>query len=100
MALALERRIDTDDQRLAVTDPTPLGDDLLDPILVEIAQGSENARDTAFWIGSLSKRSDELRESALARLIERVSWNPTPAVGSSFPQAFPAPVATRLWTGR
>ena len=74
MDLALERRISTDLWRpeiLVVSDPTPLGSDLLDPILADIARGGETTRETAFWVADLAKRSDEIREKALDRLIER-----------------------------
>jgi len=54
-----------------VSDRTPLGNDLLDPILAEIARSGESPRDTASWITNLAQRSDEIREKALARLIER-----------------------------
>ncbi len=71
MDLALEHRIDTTIEHVMVSDPTPLGNDLLDPILAEIAQSSENPRDAASWITDLAKRSDKIREKALARLTER-----------------------------
>ena len=73
MDLALERRIDTDPEQLVVSNPTPMGNDLLDPILADIARDgqSHSTRDTAFWLSELSKGSDEIREKALARLIER-----------------------------
>ena len=71
MDLALEYRIDTDLEHLVVSDQTPLGDDLLDPILADIARRRESPHDTAFWITDLSNRSDEIREKTLTRLIER-----------------------------
>ena len=73
MDLALERRIDTDPEQLVVSNPTPMGNDLPDPILADIARDGQSypTRDTAFWISELSKGSDEIREKALARLIER-----------------------------
>ena len=37
MDLALEDRIDTDLERLMLVDSTPLGDDILDPTLAEVA---------------------------------------------------------------
>ena len=37
MDLALEGRIDTDPDYLSLLDAAPLGDDLLDPVLAEIA---------------------------------------------------------------
>ena len=68
--LALQNRIDTDVESLMVLDSTPLGNDLLDPTLADIAADGE-PRNTAFWITKLSERGDEIREKALARLIER-----------------------------
>ena len=69
--LALRHRIDTSPGQLIVTDPTPLGNDLLDPILADIAQAGDNPRDTAFWIERLAKQSDVIREQALTRLTDR-----------------------------
>ena len=54
LELALNRRIDTDVEALSVTDPTPLGDELLDPTLSEIAQDTET-RTAEFW-GAASRR--------------------------------------------
>ncbi|MCY3994433.1 MAG: cytochrome P450 [Caldilineaceae bacterium] len=74
MDLALERRIRTDLWRpelLAVSDPTPLGSDLLDPILAEMARDGESPHEIAFWVTHLAEHSDEIREKALARLIGR-----------------------------
>ncbi len=71
MDLALAHRIDTNADQLIVADPTPLGDELLDPILAEIAQSGDNPRSTAFWIEHLAGQSDQIREVALSRLVER-----------------------------
>ncbi len=49
MDLALEHRIDTDAQKLFVTDSTPVGDELLDPILAEIMQ-SQQTHDALYWL--------------------------------------------------
>ena len=70
MDLALEDRIDTDLKQLTLVDPTPLEDDLIDPTLADIAQESQT-RDIDFWITHTAKRGDEIREKALARLVER-----------------------------
>ena len=99
MDLALEDRIDTDLEHLLVSDRTPLGNDLLDPILADIARSGESPRDTASWITNLAQRSDEIREKALARLIERGILEAAPAARSSFPRAFPVPAATGPRTG-
>ena len=67
MELALEERIDTDLEHLVVTDPTPLGDDLLDPTLADITR-DPRMHDTGFWIAHAAGRCDEIRDRALARL--------------------------------
>ena len=69
MELALENRIDTDLERLVVLDPTPLGDSLLDPTLAEIAE--HEGGDAGYWVQRTANRSEEIREQALARLVER-----------------------------
>ena len=69
MDLALENRIDTDAQRLFVIDSTPVGDRLLDPMLAEIAQ-TDRARDALYWVEHAARHADEIRETALARLVD------------------------------
>lgn len=70
MDLALENRIDTDLERLVLLDPTPVGDELLDPALSAIAQAG-GAHNTAFWIGRTAERGAELRQATTDRLVER-----------------------------
>ena len=70
MDLALEDRIDTDLEHLFLVDPTPLDDDLLDPTLTEIARDTD-ARDTGHWVAQTAKRGGDIRDRALARLINR-----------------------------
>ena len=70
MDLALEDRIDTDLERLMLVDSTPFGDEILDPTLAEIA-GDDQSRDTGYWLGRIARRGDQIRHTALTRLIER-----------------------------
>ena len=70
MDLALENRIDTDPERLILVDATPLEDDLLDPTLADIARDTE-VRDASYWVAQTAKRGDEIRDKALARLVNR-----------------------------
>jgi len=70
MDLALEDRIDTDTERLMLVDATPFGDDILDPMLAEIAKDGQS-RDTAYWLEWIAGRGDRIRRAALARLVER-----------------------------
>ena len=67
MDLALEGRIDTDPDYLSVLDAAPLGDDLLDPILEEIAR-SDALRPARFWVAHFAERGDDIRDETLARL--------------------------------
>jgi hypothetical protein len=69
MDLAMENKIDTDLQNLILIDATPVGDDILDPILAEIAAGGSH--DTRYWVEQVSRRGAELREKSLERLVEK-----------------------------
>lgn len=68
--LALERRIETDLERLYLVDPAPTGDSLLDPTLRDIAE-SEEKSDAQFWIERSTKHSDEIVAATLDRLVQR-----------------------------
>ena len=70
MDRALEDRIDTDPEKLVLVDPTPVGDDLIDPTLADIA-AVRNDRDARFWLERVAERGDEIRRRALDRLVER-----------------------------
>ncbi len=70
MELALENRIDTDLESLVLIDSTPVGDSLLDPTLAEIAALDES-RDIRFWVEHTARRSHEIQEEALSRLVSR-----------------------------
>ena len=76
--LALRARIDTDTARLYVTDATPTGDTLLDPVLARIAadrgpsaEEPDMAHDSRWWIETLGREADSFREAAFARLVAR-----------------------------
>ena len=70
MDLALEHRIDTDVEKLVLVDPTPLGDDLLDPTLALIARETKTY-DARHWVERIADNADGIREGALARLVDR-----------------------------
>ncbi|MBP0445644.1 GPP34 family phosphoprotein [Roseomonas sp. SSH11] len=76
--LALHNRIDTDPQRLYVTDPSPTGDPLLDRVLARIAADPGPGPDegdfphgSRWWIETLGRESDSFREQIFARLVQR-----------------------------
>ena len=68
MELAVEGRIDTDLDSLLVSDPTPLGDTLLDPALARIAKSRER-RDAAYWVGNIAEDAENIRDAAIARML-------------------------------
>ncbi len=70
MDLALEDRIDTDLERLILVDATPLDDPLLDPLLEEIAAETK-VSDARHWVERAAGRAEEIREAAIAKLVER-----------------------------
>ena len=67
MDLALEGRIDTDPHTLSLVDATPVGDDLLDAVLAEVA-ASDTSRPARFWVSHFAARGDDIRDRTLARL--------------------------------
>ena len=67
MDLALEGRIDTDPDSLSLLDATPLDDDLLDPVLAEVA-ASDALRPAGYWVSHFAERGVDVRDQALARL--------------------------------
>ena len=69
MDLAMENRIDTDLEDMILIDATPTGDSLLDPTLAMIAAGEK--RNAIYWVEQTARHSDEIREEALSRLVER-----------------------------
>ena len=68
--LALADRIGNGSAQLRPTDPTPLGDDLLDPLLARI-HAAPNGHDIATWVEETAERADEIRTAALGRLVAR-----------------------------
>ncbi|MYC32587.1 MAG: GPP34 family phosphoprotein [Chloroflexi bacterium] len=67
--LELRHRIDVGPEALVVADPTPVGDDLLDPVLADMVSVSRNAAHNAeFWVRRIAQSSDELLTRALAGL--------------------------------
>ena len=68
--LALANRIGAGPAQVRSTDPTPLGDDLLDPTLARI-DAAANGRGVADWVEATAARAHEIRETALSRLVAR-----------------------------
>ena len=66
--LSLENRIDTDLEQLTLVDSTPTGDQLLDPVLEEIAQDTET-HSAQFWVERIARHSDEISTKVLDRLV-------------------------------
>ena len=71
MDLALLNRIDTDLRKLVVVDPSPTGDDLLDPILAAIVEETE-IHDARHWVEHIAEeQSGRIQDGALTRLVKR-----------------------------
>ena len=69
MDLALHNRIDTDLRKLVVLDPTPTGDDLLDPVLAALNEENE-VHDARYWVERVAEeQSGRIEEQALTRLV-------------------------------
>ena len=69
MDLALDDRIDTDLDSLILVDGKPTGDPLLDPTLERIV-ASGDVQGARYWVENTASYADEIREAALARLVE------------------------------
>ena len=63
MDLAMEDRIDTDLDRLILVDPTPLDDDLLDPVLADIAAATA-PHDARYWVEQAASGAYRTRETS------------------------------------
>ena len=72
--LALEDRIDTDLESLTLLDATETGDDLLDPVLAQIAADA-TTRNAEYWIEKTVLRSDDVLEMVLDRLVDKKILN-------------------------
>ena len=70
MELSLENRIDSDLESIMLTDPTPTGDEMLDPALDEIAR-SEKVRSPEYWVERIAQRGEEIIDTAIDRLVAR-----------------------------
>ena len=69
MDLALEYRIDTDLEKLVLIDSTPLGDNLLDAVLADVAAGEEG-QDARYWVERTAARGEAILEESLSRLVK------------------------------
>ena len=70
MDLALENRIDSDLESITLMDSTPTGDELLDPVLEEIA-GEGRAHSPQYWVERIARRAEEISDTAFNRLTEQ-----------------------------
>ena len=70
MDLALENRIDTDPERLFLVDSSPVGDELLDPTLAEVAQAA-TPHGARYWVRRTADQAHRIRSRALDRLVGR-----------------------------
>ncbi len=69
MDLALRNRIDSDLQTLTVINSKPTGDDLLDPVLEEIAR-EKKIHNAQFWVERIAARAESISDNAFNRLVK------------------------------
>ena len=67
--LALDFRIDTDLNSLTLLDSTPTGDELLDPVLAQIAAAPPENQNAQYWIEKTADRTEWVIETVLDRLV-------------------------------
>jgi len=72
MDLTLRQRIDNDLRDMFVTDPTPAGDDILDPVLQLMSLAPVlTPHPIAYWLRQVADEGIALREQALRRMETR-----------------------------
>ena len=73
LELSLEDRIDSDLEKLFLTDPTPTGDNLLDPTLEDIVRCHETGTVHApqYWVERVARGADAISDEAVARLVKK-----------------------------
>ena len=71
MDLALENRIDSDLKTLTLVDASPTGDELLDPVLKEVA-GDTHQHTPRYWIERIAaRRAETISDAAFDRLVKQ-----------------------------
>ena len=68
--LSFRDRIDTGPRTLQVIDPTPTGDELLDPTLARIVAESDS-HSPRYWVERLAPQADDINEVVFHRLVQR-----------------------------
>lgn len=72
MDLSLRNRIDNDLRDMFTVDPTPTGDDILDPVLLVMSQAPVlTPYSNAYWLKNLAEEAEIFRKKALSRLEKR-----------------------------
>ena len=70
MELSLENRIDSDLDGIMLTDPTPTGDEMLDPVLDEIAR-SKQVHTPQYWVERIAQHGERIIDTAIDRLVSK-----------------------------
>ena len=74
LELARAYRVDTDATSVSIVDTTPLGDDLLDPILADLVREINSRPESGtpeFWVRRVAQDAEALRDKATARLVSQ-----------------------------
>ena len=70
MDLSLENRIDSDLEGILLVDPTPTGDELLDPALNEIVR-CKKVHGPEYWVERIAQRGERIIDTAIDRLVSK-----------------------------
>jgi Golgi phosphoprotein 3 len=82
MELAFRNRIDYDLRDMFTVDPTPTGDDILDPVVRLISQAPVlTPHSTIYWLGKLSDEGEDIVKRGLDRLEKRGYIRCPPSMG-------------------
>ncbi|MFA5041311.1 MAG: GPP34 family phosphoprotein [Bdellovibrionales bacterium] len=72
MDLSLRNRVDSDLRDMFPVDPTPIGDELLDPVLKLMSMAPVlTPHPITYWLHQVAEQSSSLREKAMHRLEKR-----------------------------
>ena len=96
MDLALKNRIDSDLETLTLVSATPTGDDILDPVLREIA-AEKKTHSSQYWVERIAARAEAISDIAFERLVKMGVLDFDSAGFWSLSKKFPERDVIRSW---
>lgn len=71
MDLALRNRVDSDPERIWISDSSPTGEPVLDNALAQVAEARGETLSAESWLQAIAQEPGKVQDEALARLVER-----------------------------